>query len=338
MRIAIVGTGISGLVCAHLLDPDHDVTVFEAGSYVGGHTNTVDVEVPGPDGTPEHHAVDTGFIVFNERNYPNFIRLLDRLDVASQPSEMSFSVQQRAQRRRVPGHQPQHPLRPARRNLLSPSFSRMLVDILRFNRQARRLVADRRATAARLARRVRRPRAATRDRFRERVPGAPRRLDLVGRPRDLPRVPRRGLLPVHGQPRPAGAAGPPHVAHRHRRLAAVRAGPHRPPAPARAHRRRRHQGRPHRRRRPAPRHRRRGRHRQPRSRDLRRGDPRRPLRPDASSCWAIPPPPSRRSWAPSATSPTWPPCTPTRACFPASTGPGPAGTTTSAPDRAGRPR
>jgi predicted NAD/FAD-binding protein len=122
MRIAIVGTGISGLVCAHLLDPEHDVTVFEAGSWIGGHT-------------------DTGFIVFNERNYPNFIRLLDRLDVASQPSEMSFSVSSELSGVEYRGTN-LNTLYAQRTNLLKPSFGRMLVDILRFNRRARRLVAD----------------------------------------------------------------------------------------------------------------------------------------------------------------------------------------------------
>ncbi len=71
MRIAIVGAGVSGLVVAHLLGGEHDVTVFEAASYAGGHTNTVRVDTPN-----ETHAVDTGFIVFNDRNYPNFERLL----------------------------------------------------------------------------------------------------------------------------------------------------------------------------------------------------------------------------------------------------------------------
>ena len=74
MRIAIVGAGISGLTVAHLLDPTHDVTVFEAAAYAGGHTNTVRV-----DTRYETHQVDTGFIVFNDRNYPNFQRLLARL-------------------------------------------------------------------------------------------------------------------------------------------------------------------------------------------------------------------------------------------------------------------
>jgi predicted NAD/FAD-binding protein len=143
MRIAVVGTGISGLVCAHLLDPDHDVTVFEADSYAGGHTNTVDVEVPGPHrgDPPEHHAVDTGFIVFNERNYPNFVALLEGLDVPSQRSEMSFSVSSESTGVEYRGTN-LNTLYAQRGNLLKPAFTRMLVDIVRFNRQARRLVSD----------------------------------------------------------------------------------------------------------------------------------------------------------------------------------------------------
>src|SRR6201992_2398950 len=87
MRVAIVGAGVSGLVVAHLLHRVHDVTVFEAGGYAGGHTNTVRVDTPN-----ETHQVDTGFIVFNDRNYPNFEQLLPRLGVAAQPSSMTFSV------------------------------------------------------------------------------------------------------------------------------------------------------------------------------------------------------------------------------------------------------
>src|SRR6202161_2340539 len=87
MKIAIIGGGVSGLVTAYLLAREHDVTVFEAGGHAGGHTNTIRV-----DTESETHHVDTGFIVFNDRNYPNFERLLSRLGVASQPSSMSFSV------------------------------------------------------------------------------------------------------------------------------------------------------------------------------------------------------------------------------------------------------
>ena len=87
MRVAVIGAGISGLAAAHVLARTHDVTVFEAGAKPGGHTNTVRV-----DTEHETHWVDTGFIVFNDRNYPNFERLLGGLGVAGQPSNMSFSV------------------------------------------------------------------------------------------------------------------------------------------------------------------------------------------------------------------------------------------------------
>ena len=87
MRIAVVGAGVSGLVCAHLLREQHDVTVFEANDYAGGHTHTVRV-----DTADETHHVDTGFIVHNDRNYPRFERLLESVGVATQPAPMSFSV------------------------------------------------------------------------------------------------------------------------------------------------------------------------------------------------------------------------------------------------------
>ncbi len=134
MRIAIVGTGISGLVAAHHLHRRHDVTVFEADDRVGGHTHTVEVDLP--DG---RFPVDTGFIVCNEHTYPNFLSLLDELGVATQPSEMSFSVsdprvglEYRASNLST--------LYAQRRNLVRPRFHRMLVDILRFNRALWRLV------------------------------------------------------------------------------------------------------------------------------------------------------------------------------------------------------
>ncbi len=87
MKIAIVGTGVSGLVAAHRLHREHEIVVYEAAARLGGHSNTVEVEdEAGP------LAIDTGFIVFNDRNYPNFEALLAELGVASQPSHMSFSV------------------------------------------------------------------------------------------------------------------------------------------------------------------------------------------------------------------------------------------------------
>ena len=87
MRIAIIGTGIAGNIAAWKLRDRHDITVYESGSYVGGHTNTIDVDEAG-----HSLAIDTGFIVFNEKTYPNFIRILDEIGQASKPTEMSFSV------------------------------------------------------------------------------------------------------------------------------------------------------------------------------------------------------------------------------------------------------
>lgn len=135
-RLAIVGTGISGLVAAHLLARRHDVTVFEAGDHVGGHTNTIDVEHDG-----RTWAIDTGFIVFNDRTYPNFTALLGQLEVRSQPSSMSFSVQCERSGLEYAGAS-LNTLFAQRRNLLRPAFYRMLRDILRFNRRAPELLHD----------------------------------------------------------------------------------------------------------------------------------------------------------------------------------------------------
>ncbi len=129
-RIAIVGSGISGLVAAHLLHRRHDITVFEANDYVGGHTNTVDVELGN-----ERHAVDTGFIVFNELNYPNFVKLLDEIGIESQLSTMSFSVRSDRTGLEYNGTSVNR-LFAQRRNLLRPRFHGMIRDILRFNREA----------------------------------------------------------------------------------------------------------------------------------------------------------------------------------------------------------
>ena len=128
MKIGIIGAGISGLVAAEKLRHSHDVTVFEAGSYIGGHTNTIDVETPyGP------LAVDTGFIVFNDRTYPNFIALLDRLGVPSQDTIMSFSVKCERTGLEYRGAD-LNGLFAQRRNLLNPKFYRLLMDMLKFFR------------------------------------------------------------------------------------------------------------------------------------------------------------------------------------------------------------
>lgn len=127
MKIAIIGTGIAGNVIAYKLRKEHDITVFESAAYVGGHTNTVDVFENGRE-----LAIDTGFIVFNDRTYPNFNHLLDEIGQESQPSEMSFSVQARDGELEYSGSS-LNALFAQRRNIVRPSFYRMIRDILRFN-------------------------------------------------------------------------------------------------------------------------------------------------------------------------------------------------------------
>jgi predicted NAD/FAD-binding protein len=130
MKIAIVGTGIAGNVVAYNLFREHEITVFESGNYVGGHTNTVDVRENGRE-----YAIDTGFIVFNDRTYPNFIRLLDEIGQESQPSEMSFSVRSESGGLEYSGSS-LNSLFAQRRNIVRPRFYRMIRDILRFNESA----------------------------------------------------------------------------------------------------------------------------------------------------------------------------------------------------------
>jgi predicted NAD/FAD-binding protein len=137
LRIAVVGAGVSGLVAAYLLSEDHDVTVFEAAPRPGGHANTVDVD-GGADGAL---AIDTGFVVFNDRTYPNFRRLLDKLGIDSQPTDMSFSV--RCERSGLEYNGTSlNTLFAQRRNLFRPSFHRMIRDILRFYREAPELLEE----------------------------------------------------------------------------------------------------------------------------------------------------------------------------------------------------
>ncbi len=130
MKIAIIGSGIAGLTSAYLLNRSHDIRVFEAGDWIGGHTHTVDVEVNG-----QSYAVDTGFIVFNDWTYPNFIRLLGKLGVGFKATEMSFSVSDPVSGVEYNGHS-LNTLFAQRRNLVSPKFIGMVRDILRFNREA----------------------------------------------------------------------------------------------------------------------------------------------------------------------------------------------------------
>ncbi len=138
-KIAIIGSGISGLTVGFLLHRLHDITLFEAAPVLGGHTATVDVTQEG-----RNYAVDTGFIVFNDRTYPNFQKLLARIGVASQPAEMSFSVKSPAGLE-YNGHN-LDTLFAQRSNLLSPRFYRFVAEILRFNRQARTWLASHAST------------------------------------------------------------------------------------------------------------------------------------------------------------------------------------------------
>jgi len=134
MKIAIVGAGVSGLTAAHLLAREHELVIYEAGSYAGGHTNTIRV-----DTAHETHHIDTGFIVMNDRNYPNFTRLLHQLGIATQDTNMSFSVKGEDEDFEYAGTPRGLFCQPS--NLLSPRFQRMIADLLRFNRELRRLLA-----------------------------------------------------------------------------------------------------------------------------------------------------------------------------------------------------
>ncbi|WP_336795034.1 NAD(P)/FAD-dependent oxidoreductase [Erwinia aphidicola] len=128
MRVAIIGSGISGLSCAWKLAARAEVHLYEAGPTLGGHTATVDVELAG-----KRWAIDTGFIVYNDRTYPRFLALLAELGLESQPTEMSFSVRNQRSGLEYNGHSLTS-LFAQRRNLLKPSFYRFLAEIVRFNR------------------------------------------------------------------------------------------------------------------------------------------------------------------------------------------------------------
>ncbi|MDN6320770.1 MAG: FAD-dependent oxidoreductase [Marinobacter sp.] len=137
-RIAVIGAGVSGLTAAWLLAEKHDVELFEAGDYAGGHTNTEYVKLEG-----RTWPVNTGFIVFNDWTYPNFIRLMDRLGVQSEVSEMSFSVDSRSTGLQYNGTS-LDTLFAQRKNLLNLPFLNMIREILRFNKETRAdMAADR---------------------------------------------------------------------------------------------------------------------------------------------------------------------------------------------------
>lgn len=137
MKIAIIGSGISGMAAGHFLsEAGHEVTLYEAASRLGGHTATIDVEYGGST-----LAIDTGFIVYNDWTYPEFIALLDKLGVANRPTSMSFSVSDNKSGLEYAGSN-LNTLFGQRSNLLSPDFYRMLRDILRFNKHVERHLAE----------------------------------------------------------------------------------------------------------------------------------------------------------------------------------------------------
>lgn len=135
-KIAIIGTGIAGMGCAHFLHPKADLTLYEQNDYVGGHTNTVTVE---EDGKPVY--IDTGFMVFNYQTYPNLCRLFDEIKAPVKKTDMSFSVQHRPTGLEYSGSSLNH-LFAQRKNLLSPSYIRMLMQIARFNRESVGILDD----------------------------------------------------------------------------------------------------------------------------------------------------------------------------------------------------
>lgn len=133
MKIAIIGGGVSGLVAGYRLHRNHTITLFEANDYLGGHTHTVDVPGADNDGHEQSYSVDTGFIVFNDRTYPNLIRLLHELQIESQPTRMSFSVSCQRTGLEYRGAD-LNGLFAQRKNLVNPRFLRMLLELFRFNR------------------------------------------------------------------------------------------------------------------------------------------------------------------------------------------------------------
>jgi len=136
MRIAIIGGGVSGLTVGYRLHEQFDVTLFEANDYVGGHTNTI--SVPTDNG---NIAVDTGFIVFNDRTYPNFIALLNELSVPFQETRMTFSVSCDQTGLEYSGTG-LNGIFAQRKNILRPWFYRLLMDFVRFKKDAERLLAS----------------------------------------------------------------------------------------------------------------------------------------------------------------------------------------------------
>ena len=230
MKIAIVGTGVSGLVAAHHLHRHHEITVYEAAARIGGHTHTVAVSEPGGGAGP----IDTGFIVFNDRNYPNFEALLGELGVAARPSHMSFSVTDGRGGFEFSGTPWGLFARPS--HLLSPTFLRMLRDWRRFNRLAPRLIGMN-GTAPSLGHWLEREGFSRHFIDRLIVPQAS--AVWSADPEQMWSLPGQLHGRVLRQPRHVQPARPAELADRRGRLALLRRGDHGAVARPRAHRRRR---------------------------------------------------------------------------------------------------
>ncbi len=135
-KIAVIGSGIAGLTCAYLLREKYQVHLFEQGDYFGGHTQTTQVEVKGKE-----YPVNTGFIVFNDWTYPNFIKLMQQLGVAYEASDMSFSVKCETSQMEYNGHD-LNSLFAKRSNIFNPKFWWMIKDIFKFNKLTKQQYAD----------------------------------------------------------------------------------------------------------------------------------------------------------------------------------------------------
>jgi len=134
MKIAIIGSGISGLTAAYLLNKKHEITIFESNDYIGGHTHTHSVDIGA-----NKVSVDSGFIVYNENTYPNFIKILQKLKVESQKTQMGFSVKSIRNNLEYSGNS-LGSMFSQRSNIFKPSFLIMLKNILRFNKQAEKQI------------------------------------------------------------------------------------------------------------------------------------------------------------------------------------------------------
>ena len=131
MKIAIIGSGISGLTASYLLNKKHNITLFEKNDYLGGHTHTHDITIG-----EKNFSVDSGFIVYNEKTYPNFIKLLNILNVERQKTTMGFSIKSEVKNLEYAGNSVRSVFA-QKRNYFRPSFLRMLIDIIRFNKKAK---------------------------------------------------------------------------------------------------------------------------------------------------------------------------------------------------------